>query len=270
MSIMELLQIGGAIAAVGIVVAAGLIKGKRFEAKQAEIRMEGQPSQGTESRPEVTRVVVTDINMSLDSMVIFMIKWVIASIPAAIILSILMFIILSAFGGMAHADAVFEDGALPAKIYIKKYEQYEPELEKAMRIQAKSPRCAKVSMGDVSNSKSKPGAPVFFVTCEDRSGTPFNTWYTLSDIENAAPKVAKNLTADQVREKCISAIKEKLNQPGSFSPHMLDYAAQDLPNGRTRARIGFTASNALGKEQDFAASCLVGPDLPAEVTIAEK
>jgi len=35
------------------------------------------------------RVIVTDINMPFMSMVIFMVKWVIASIPAFIILSIL-------------------------------------------------------------------------------------------------------------------------------------------------------------------------------------
>jgi len=35
------------------------------------------------------RVVVTDINMPFMSMVIFMVKWVVASIPAFIILSIL-------------------------------------------------------------------------------------------------------------------------------------------------------------------------------------
>ena len=35
------------------------------------------------------RVIVTDINMPFMSMVIFMVKWVIASIPAFIILSVL-------------------------------------------------------------------------------------------------------------------------------------------------------------------------------------
>ena len=52
------------------------------------------------------RVVVTDINMPFMSMVIFMVKWVIASIPAFIILSILgavLTAILSAFmGGMGR------------------------------------------------------------------------------------------------------------------------------------------------------------------------
>ena len=53
-----------------------------------------------------TRVVVTDISMPFISMVIFMIKWVIASIPAFIILSILwaivMAILSALFGGMGH------------------------------------------------------------------------------------------------------------------------------------------------------------------------
>jgi len=51
------------------------------------------------------RVVVTDISMPFISMVIFMIKWVIASIPAFIILSILGWIVavvLALMGGMGH------------------------------------------------------------------------------------------------------------------------------------------------------------------------
>jgi hypothetical protein len=44
-------------------------------------------------------VVVTDIRMSFTSMVMFMIKWVIASIPAFIILSIMFSVIMVLFGG---------------------------------------------------------------------------------------------------------------------------------------------------------------------------
>jgi hypothetical protein len=44
-------------------------------------------------------VVVTDIKMSFMSMVIFMIKWVLASIPALIILSLLFGLITLLFGG---------------------------------------------------------------------------------------------------------------------------------------------------------------------------
>lgn len=54
----------------------------------------------------VTRVIVTDIRMPFMSMVIFMVKWVIASIPAFIILSVIgaviMGILSSLMGGMGR------------------------------------------------------------------------------------------------------------------------------------------------------------------------
>ena len=43
-------------------------------------------------------VVVTDIRMPFISMVVFMVKWVIASIPAMIILAVLGAILSSLFG----------------------------------------------------------------------------------------------------------------------------------------------------------------------------
>lgn len=53
------------------------------------------------------QVVVTDIRMPFLSMMIFMIKWVIASIPAFIILSILGGIVTTILGmfmqGMGHS-----------------------------------------------------------------------------------------------------------------------------------------------------------------------
>ncbi|MCW9024957.1 MAG: hypothetical protein OQK73_09790 [Gammaproteobacteria bacterium] len=47
-------------------------------------------------------VVVVDIKMPFMSMVIFMVKWVIASIPAFIILSIIGTILMALFGGMIN------------------------------------------------------------------------------------------------------------------------------------------------------------------------
>lgn len=45
-------------------------------------------------------VVVTDIRMSFFSMVMFMVKWVVASIPAFIILSIIGSVLMMLLGGM--------------------------------------------------------------------------------------------------------------------------------------------------------------------------
>ena len=46
-------------------------------------------------------VVIVDVKMPFLSMVVFMVKWVIAAIPAFIILGILGSIIVGIFGGMA-------------------------------------------------------------------------------------------------------------------------------------------------------------------------
>lgn len=48
---------------------------------------------------DTRKVVVTDIRMPFLSMVIFMVKWAIASIPAFIILAFIGFLISLLFGG---------------------------------------------------------------------------------------------------------------------------------------------------------------------------
>ena len=52
------------------------------------------------SYSEVQSVVVTDIQMSFISMVVFMVKWVIASIPAFIILIGIFLFVTVIFGGV--------------------------------------------------------------------------------------------------------------------------------------------------------------------------
>ena len=46
------------------------------------------------------RVVVSDIRMSLWSMVVFMVKWAVAAIPAFIILVVLWGVVVCLVGGM--------------------------------------------------------------------------------------------------------------------------------------------------------------------------
>ena len=49
---------------------------------------------------EKQEVVVTDIRMSFGSMVVFMIKWTIAAIPAVLILSLLVGVAAAIFGAL--------------------------------------------------------------------------------------------------------------------------------------------------------------------------
>ena len=52
-----------------------------------------------EQPPTGNRIIVQDIRMGFGSMVVFMIKWAIASIPAMIILGFIGFVVSLIFGG---------------------------------------------------------------------------------------------------------------------------------------------------------------------------
>lgn len=52
--------------------------------------------------PNAERVMVTDVRMSFWSMVVFMVKWAIASIPAFFILGIIWFLVAALFGSIGH------------------------------------------------------------------------------------------------------------------------------------------------------------------------
>ena len=51
-------------------------------------------------RESVSAVVVTDIKMPFSSMVVFMVKWAVASIPATIILVLAAAVAIMLFGGV--------------------------------------------------------------------------------------------------------------------------------------------------------------------------
>ncbi len=54
-------------------------------------------------QPALMKVVVTDISMPFGSMVLFIIKWSVAAIPALIILSIIGVLLAAIFGGILTA-----------------------------------------------------------------------------------------------------------------------------------------------------------------------
>jgi hypothetical protein len=82
-----------------------------LDAVRAEIRRRGLPPEqltDAEARattlhsspPPIHRVTVTDINMPFGSMIVFMVKWAFASIPAFIIVAIVVFLIMTLLGGI--------------------------------------------------------------------------------------------------------------------------------------------------------------------------
>ncbi len=76
-----------------------------YDAKQREATAKQREEKAREfgitveelDRLDDRKVIVTDIQMPFGSMVVFMVKWVIASIPAFIILAVLAFLALTFF-----------------------------------------------------------------------------------------------------------------------------------------------------------------------------
>jgi hypothetical protein len=80
----------------GIISAKLAVEAGREGRKGEEARLAAQRDQGR-AQP----VVVVDLKMSFSSMVWFMVKWVIASIPAMIILILIFVAVTSFIGGLA-------------------------------------------------------------------------------------------------------------------------------------------------------------------------
>lgn len=83
--------------------------------------MEGNTKRRAEMEENKSRdeqkVVVTDIRMPFWSMVVFMVKWVFASIPAMIIFSVviglIMAVLTALFGAMWGFHGMFQNGVGP-------------------------------------------------------------------------------------------------------------------------------------------------------------
>ncbi len=58
------------------------------------------PTETVNSNTSSQNVIITDIQMPFGSMVVFIVKWVIASIPAMIILAVLFMVVTKIFGGI--------------------------------------------------------------------------------------------------------------------------------------------------------------------------
>lgn len=85
------------------------IKAKSVQAQHAKAQQAASQQAANAVAPNVRKimgqyrgaqpVVVLDVNMSFGSMVVFMIKWALAAIPALIILAVIAFFLIALFGG---------------------------------------------------------------------------------------------------------------------------------------------------------------------------
>ena len=164
------------------------------------------------------------------------------------------------------------------KAYPKLYKQWGEKAVKEMngylpRIAehvARENSCDAVESVDISDARSNPKAKqmVFFVDC--RNGKRF--FVSTDDLNSGRKSTAeqdKEINHSAVISQCDAAIKDQLNHPGTFDPHILDTATGVNQNGNVLVTRGFTAKNGLGMQIDYRAYCVITGN-KVEVSIEQK
>ena len=122
-------------------------------------------------------------------------------------------------------------------------------------------RCRKLDPGSVDRSLSRgtDDDPVFYVTCEDASGLPFNVFFSRSEIESRRPVEAVNhVDRTTAIDLCEAEARRNTANPSTVEfSRLVHLRVTNYPNGSTRVESRFTASNAVGFEAAFGIGCLI-------------
>lgn len=142
------------------------------------------------------------------------------------------------------------------------------------KIAKEDPRCReKIDPGtaSMSTSKSKPGKPVFFVTCGEGSKV-VNVFFSEDDLKDDTKFVAPgHIDRGRAVQLCEDHAKSAANLPSTVKfSRFLDIAVTDHPNGRTTVMSSFSAKNAFGVEQSYNIRCLLEQTGLIEANINEK
>ena len=142
------------------------------------------------------------------------------------------------------------------------------------KISRENSQCHRLDTGSVLRStKSKIGHPLFFVTCHNSSGEPFNVWFNPDDslVPNKKFTALTPISRQNAIDKCELVAKQAAIDPSTviFSK-ILSLSFNTFPTGRARVDTVFTAKNAFNNEIEYNISCLFEGDKLIEKTIYDK
>jgi hypothetical protein len=167
--------------------------------------------------------------------------------------------------GFTEADIFFDDQTWPYKDLI---------VQAVNKIAREDPRCKDsldLGLVTMSPSKSKPGKPVFFVTC-GIGVKAVNVYFSEEDLsEGKTFKAPVHIDKATAVRLCEDYAKSAANFPSTvdFSTFW-DLAVTEHPNGNTTVLSSFRAKNAFGLELDHKIRCLLNAGGLIEANIFEK
>lgn len=126
-------------------------------------------------------------------------------------------------------------------------------------IARENSRCASIETYSLSlsGSRSKPGKPVYYVTCKGFDGVLFNVFFERDKESNQQRFAAKqNIPRDRAVMRCRDAVKERATRPHTVDWSILATGYGPHVSGRSDVTSTFTAENAFGIEEKFSIRCL--------------
>lgn len=148
----------------------------------------------------------------------------------------------------------------------------EPIITVVNRIARENKSCGVIDPSSVakSSSRSKPGDPVFFVTCGEGSDV-FNVWFRPGDASREEAFAATvPLGRAEAAAACERAAKQAAAHPSTVDfSRFLDLAYIPYASGRARIVSSFTAQNSFGLELEYTIDCLFEGGTMIETVILE-
>lgn len=122
----------------------------------------------------------------------------------------------------------------------------------------------------LSKSRSKSGAPVFFVTCGSGPNV-FNIWFSPNDAAKDRDfRATEPLSRSAAANACEEEARARAPHPSTVEfSRFIDLAYTEYESGRARVTSRFTAKNGFNLELAHAIECLFEGDRLIEVNIRE-
>lgn len=136
---------------------------------------------------------------------------------------------------------------------------------------AKSNKCDKVSMAELSDSKSTIDDLHFWVDCENGQRFYFSENELRDPASEATAQADKAVSSSAAFSWCKERVLDKANNPSTvqFNVLMTD-SSVGSSNGNRVLLLPFSAKNSFNMELNFLARCVITPDGEGEISISEQ
>jgi hypothetical protein len=155
--------------------------------------------------------------------------------------------------------------------YGSRIEEVEIGRKAAAQRAARSGKCDKVSLAELSGVKSTLNDLHWWVDCENGQRFFFTEDELRDPASTATPQESKAVNSTTAIQICAALVKQQANNPSTVSINSwLTSSGVSKTSGNTEVIMPFSAKNSFGLELKFNARCLIPAEGNAEITIVEQ